>query len=80
MDASSRGMDLTLLKHMDDSRANQPFIMTLEHGHPFPEHLSSKFFEGIDWNLDIVAFYAMQKTQIPRRNEEHFPYRNTRTH
>lgn len=80
VDVPSRGMDITSLKPMVDSGANQPFIMTLEHGHPLLEHLSSRFFEGIDWNLDIVAFYVMQKTQMPRRNEVHLPYRNTRTH
>lgn len=67
LDVPSRGMDISSLKRIVEFEPNQALVMTLEHGNPWLDHLGNRFFGGINWNLDIITFYAMQKSPTVKR-------------
>lgn len=78
LDVPSLGMDISSLKLIVGSGPNQAFLMTLEHGNIWLEQLSTRFYKAIDWNMDMVAFYAMQKSPTAEQKVVQLPYRNTR--
>jgi hypothetical protein len=75
LDVPNRGMDILSLEPFIDFIPNKASARAVASGSSWQDRLDERFFRRIDWNLDIVIFYAMQKSPVSESQKVRVLYR-----
>lgn len=75
LDVPNRGIDRTSLEPFIEFMSNKAPVRAFAYDEPWLLDLCGSFFGNINWNLDIVMFYAMQKSVTTERQKVGVSYR-----